>query len=185
MKFISKSLKDAYLVITESSKDKRGSFSRLFCEKEFNPINSSKKIVQINHSATKSKGSIRGMHYQESPALESKIVTCIKGSVYDVIIDLRKNSETFLKWTKEILTSKNNKMLYVPEGFAHGFQTLENNCELLYLHSQFYNPNLENGIHFKEPKVNIDWPLDIAEISEKDNNIPFLSENFIGIDFEM
>lgn len=156
-------------------------FERIFCENEFKEISHSKNIVQINHSLTKDVGAVRGMHYQNPPMAEIKMVRCISGSVYDVIIDLRKGSETFLRWNGKILSSENKRMMYIPEGFAHGFQTQEPNCELFYFHTEFYNPDHESAVRFDDPRVGIKWPLDVTEISERDRNHPLLSENFKGI----
>lgn len=154
---------------------------RVFCENEFKKIYHLKKLVQINYSFTKKVGVVRGMHYQNPPMAEVKMVKCMRGSVYDVIIDLRKGSDTIFKWKGEILSSENRRMIYIPEGFAHGFQTLEKNCELLYFHTEFYSPDYEEAIRFDDPRVGIKWPLDVTEISEKDKNHPLLSTTFEGI----
>ncbi len=181
MKFIETPLKDAYIIEPEHFEDQRGLFERIYCENEFKEIGHSKKIVQINYSATKEGGAVRGMHYQNPPMTEIKMVKCIKSSVYDVIIDLRKNSDTFLKWYGETLSAESKRMIYIPEGFAHGFQTLEPNCELLYFHTEFYSQYYERAVRFDDPKVGIKWPLDVTEISERDRNQSLLSENFEGI----
>ena len=181
MKFTELPLKGAYVVEPKPFEDQRGMFSRIFCEIEFKEISHSKKLVQINHSLTNRKGAIRGLHYQNPPMTETKMVKCLRGSVYDVIIDLRKESDTFLNWHGETLSSENRCMLYIPEGFAHGFQTLEANCELLYFHTEFYSPDYEEAVRFDDPRVGIKWPLDVSDISEKDKNHPLLSGNFEGI----
>jgi dTDP-4-dehydrorhamnose 3,5-epimerase len=181
MKFIQTPLKGAYIIDPEPFEDKRGLFERIFCEEKFREIGHSKTVVQINHSLTKHKGSLRGMHYQEPPMAEIKMVKCLKGSVYDVIVDLRKGSDTFLKWFGETLSSENRRMMYVPEGFAHGFQTLEYDCELLYFHTEFYSPDYERTVRFNDPRVSIRWPLDITEISERDLRHALLSESFEGV----
>ena len=121
------------------------------------------------------------MHYQESEYKEIKLVRCIAGKVYDVIIDIRKDSPTFLKWFGIELSAENKKMLYIPAGFAHGFQCLSDNCELLYHHSAFYTPGRETGISYNDPAVNIEWPIEITVISERDKNHPFITKNFKGI----
>ena len=162
--------------------DDRGLFARVFCQNELLNILHGKNIVQINHSLTKQKGAFRGMHSQYPPKAEIKIVKCLRGSVFDVIIDLRKGSPTFLKWHEEILSSENMKMMYIPEGFAHGFQTLEENCELLYLHTEFYSPKHEGGVRYNDPKVGIKWPLEVRDISERDKKHPLLAEDFQGIE---
>jgi dTDP-4-dehydrorhamnose 3,5-epimerase len=161
--------------------DDRGWFTRFYCKNEFKEIGHEKEWVQLNHSVTNKKGSIRGMHYQVQPFREIKMVKCIAGAVYDVIVDLRKDSPTFLKWFGTELSAKNRKMLYVPEGFAHGFQCLEDNCELIYHHSEFYTPNSEGGITYDDPMINIDWPLPVTVISQRDQSHPRLDENFKGI----
>lgn len=181
MKFTEIPLKDAFIINSEPLIDSRGMFERIFCKNEFNKIGLKREIVQINHSLTKKRGSIRGIHYQIPPFAEIKVVRCIKGSVFDVIVDIRKCSETFLKWQGEILSSENMKIIYIPEGFAHGFQTLEDDCELLYFHTEFYNKNYERAIRHNDPLINIKWKIDITEISEKDKNYPLLNKNFQGI----
>ena len=121
------------------------------------------------------------MHYQISPFSEIKMVRCVVGSIFDVIIDIRLNSPTFLQWFATELSSENRKMLYIPEGFAHGFQTLTDNCELIYHHTNFYMPNVESGLNFADTKLKIEWKLQVTEISERDKNHPYLSEDFKGI----
>ena len=175
-------LQDAFIIEPEPVRDDRGLFTRVFCINELRFIFRDNNIVQINHSLTKQRGALRGLHFQHPPKAEIKIVKCISGSVFDVIIDLHKDSPTFLEWHGEILSEKNMKMMYIPEGFAHGFQTMEENCELLYLHSEFYSPDHEGGIRYDDPMVNVSWPLRITDISEKDRNHPLLSRDFEGID---
>ena len=181
MKFTEFPLKGAYVVEPEPFEDQRGMFSRIFCENEFKEIYHSKKLVQINHSLTNRTGTVRGMHYQSQPMTEIKMVKCLGGSVYDVIIDLRKGSDTFMKWHGETLSSENRRMIYIPEGFAHGFQTLEPNCELLYFHTECYSSDYEEAVRFDDPRIGIKWPLNATEISEKDKNHPLLAGNFEGI----
>ena len=182
MKFITTHIKDLYIIELEPFTDNRGMFSRIYCKNELKEIGHTKEIVNINHSLTKKKGALRGLHFQYPPKAEIKIVKCIKGSIYDVAIDLRKNSPSFLNWFAEILSSKNMKMLYIPEGFAHGFQTLEDNCELIYFHSEFYSPEYEGGINYKDPQINIKWPLDIMDISKRDQNFDYITNRFEGLD---
>ena len=177
MKFIDTGLDGAYIVELSPIRDDRGMFARTFCENEFLKINHTKKFVQFNHSLNKQKGTVRGMHFQKEPYAEIKLIRCIKGCVFDVIIDLRPNSNTYLKWYGEYLSSENMKMMYVPEGFAHGFQTQENDSELLYHHTQFYTPSSEGGVNLLDPKINIKWPLDISLISEKDKALPLINNN--------
>ena len=181
MKFIKTKLKGLFVIEPEPFEDNRGNFYRFYCENELKKIGHSKPIVQMNQSLTKKKGTIRGMHFQYPPKAEKKLVKCLAGSVFDVAIDLRKNSHTFLHWHSEILSAENMKVMYLPEGFAHGFQTLEDNCEILYLLSEFYSRELEGGIRFNDPKVNIKWPLELTEISKRDMEHKLIDNNFEGI----
>ncbi len=174
-------IQDAFIVEPEPFEDTRGRFARVFCQNELQSILHGKNIVQINHSLTRQKGAIRGMHFQYPPRAEIKIVKCMRGSIYDVIIDLRRNSPTLLQWHGEVLSAENMKMIYVPEGFAHGFQALEENTELLYLHTEFYSPQNEGAVRYDDPLINIQWPMEITDISEKDQNHPLLSQDFEGI----
>ena len=174
-------LEDAFVIEPEPFTDARGIFARVFCQHELQSVLHGKNIVQINHSMTRQKGAIRGMHFQWPPKAEIKMVKCLHGSVFDVMVDLRQGSSTFLKWYGEILSAENMKMMYVPEGFAHGFQTVEENCELLYLHTEFYSPEHEGGVRYDDPKVGIKWPLEITDVSESDQNHQLLSRDFKGI----
>jgi dTDP-4-dehydrorhamnose 3,5-epimerase len=162
-------------------KDDRGGFYRVFCEDELKDIFKENSIKQINHSITNTKGTVRGMHFQYEPDTEVKIVKCIKGKVFDVVVDIRKDSKTFLKVFSIELSEENKKMIYIPKGFAHGFQTLEDNTELLYLHSSIYTPNNEGALNIKDPLLNINWPLDIINLSKRDTEHKFLDNNFKGI----
>ena len=135
----------------------------------------------MNHSFTTHKGTIRGMHYQAAPYREIKMIRCIAGAVFDVIIDIRRDSPTFLRWFGVELSARNKKMLYIPEGFAHGFQSLADNTELLYHHSEFYTPGSEGGIRYDDEKAAIKWPLPLSVISERDANHPYIDKNFKGI----
>lgn len=180
MKFSSTSIPDLYIIESQPMEDSRGFFERVFCEDEMLTINHTKNIKQINHSFTKKAGSVRGMHFQHPPFAEIKIVRCIQGSVFDVAVDIRHNSPTFLKWHGELLAATNKKMMYIPEGFAHGFQTLEDGCGLMYFTSNFYNKDAEGGIRYNDPAINIKWHLDVTIVSEKDRQLPLL-DNFQGI----
>jgi dTDP-4-dehydrorhamnose 3,5-epimerase len=161
--------------------DERGFLSRFYCHDDFKLMNINKTISQINQTLTKKKGAVRGFHYQLPPFAESKLVSCVKGEIFDVAIDLRKNSPTFLKWHAEILNEKNQKSFFIPEGFAHAFQTLTVNCELIYLHTAPYNKEYERGLNYADKKINISWPLDISEISDRDQTHPMIQDNFEGI----
>lgn len=181
MKATETPLRNAYVLEPEPVVDHRGRFARIYCRRELEKIGHHKPIVQVNHSLTTKKGAIRGMHFQYPPEAEIKMAKCVAGSVYDVIIDLRRNSSTFLKWHGEILSAKNMKMMYIPEGFAHGFQVIEADSELLYFSSQFYNPQHEGGVRFDDPMVKICWPLPVTEISTRDQKHSLLPEDFEGI----
>lgn len=181
LEILSTPFKDLVCLQPNHFEDTRGRFSRVFCENELQGHLKNKNIKQINHSVTYQKGSVRGFHFQYKPFTEVKIVKCIKGRVLDVVIDIRKNSKTFLQHFTYELTAKNGNMLYIPEGFAHGFQTLEDNTELLYLHTELYSPGNEGALNVLDPILNISWPLAIAEVSERDKSHAFLDENFKGI----
>jgi dTDP-4-dehydrorhamnose 3,5-epimerase len=181
MTFTPTPLEGSYLIDLSVFNDSRGWFARTFCKNEFQQIGHNREWVQLNHSTTFTKGTLRGMHFQVKPFREIKLVRCIAGSIYDVIIDLREGSPTFLKWFGTELSAKNKRMLYIPEGFAHGFQTLTDNCELIYHHTEFYNPDAESGIKYDDPGINIQWPLKVEEISERDSNHAYLDNNFKGI----
>jgi dTDP-4-dehydrorhamnose 3,5-epimerase len=154
--------------------DKRGEFIKLFSKDNLKKIGWNKNIFQINYSVTKKKGTIRGMHYQIGKFKEEKIVTCIKGSLYDVVIDMRKNSPTYLKWFGIILSKKNKLSLHIPENFAHGFQTLEDNTEVIYIHSNYYNPKKEITINPLDPATKIKWKNKIKFMSKKDKQSELL-----------
>lgn len=161
--------------------DNRGQFARLFCEDELSSLMESRKIVQINHSRTKEVGAVRGMHYQLPPHSEMKLVRCLKGRVWDVALDLRPDSHSFLKWHAEELSAVNNRMMLIPEGFAHGFQVLEPDSELLYLHTASYAPEAEGGVKFDDPKFGIAWPLIPTDLSVRDASHMYIDNKFKGI----
>ena len=161
--------------------DNRGFLSRIFCSNQLKEFGWQKPIAQINQTMTKKKGTVRGMHYQNAPYAEMKLVSCLQGEIWDVAVDLRKNSPTFLKWHAEKLSCENCRALLIPEGFAHGFQTLSNDCELLYLHSMPYEPEAEAGIQPNDPSISVHWPLNVLEISVRDLGHPLLSDKFDGI----
>ena len=180
MKFIPTILNGSFTIQLDPINDERGWFARYFCKKEFSTIGHNKEWVQMNHSFSLKKGTLRGMHFQKPPHSEVKLVRCIQGSVFDVIIDLRKDSPTFLKWFGTELSAENKLMMYIPEGFAHGFQTLEDNSGLLYMHTAYYSPEAEDGLRYNDPLVNISWPIEISEISMRDTNHDIL-EKFNGL----
>jgi len=162
--------------------DNRGYLSRLYCAEDFNKVGINKPIAQINHTLTRKKGTIRGMHFQYPPHSESKIVTCIQGEVYDVAVDLRKGSPTFLHWHAEILRANDSSALFIPDGFAHGFQTMTSDCQLLYFHTDFYTPQKEGAVNAFDSLLKIDWPLKVTEISERDRNHSFINTEFAGLE---
>lgn len=145
-----------------------GVFARTFCKEQFLKIDFDKEFVQFNHSFNKFKGTVRGMHFQNAPFAETKLIRCVKGSVYDVVVDLRKDSPTFLKTFEVELSDVNMLGILIPEGFAHGFQALEDNTSLIYHHTNYYTPNSEGGLRYDDPKLNLKWPLPPLNISSKD-----------------
>ena len=155
--------------------DTRGSFARWFCRSELSDVIGSREIVQINHSRTTHAGAIRGLHFQRPPHAEMKLIRCLRGAVLDVVIDLRLTSATYLRHHRETLRAGDGKLLVVPEGFAHGFQTLEADTELLYLHTTAYAPAAEAGFHVNDPTFAIEWPLPATDISARDLALPTLS----------
>ena len=174
-------LSGLYVIERKSICDHRGAFSRLFCSNELLEIMRGRQVVQVNHSITKVKGAARGMHFQYPPYAEMKIVTCLQGEVFDVAVDIRQDSNSYLKWHAEILSQDNHKTLSIPEGFAHGFQTLTPDCEMLYLHTCAYNPEYEGGLNPSDPTLGIGWPLPFSEMSPKDLNHPFINNEFKGV----
>lgn len=172
MIFTETPLKGAYVIELKKIGDDRGFFARFFCKNEFANHGLNNEIVQINNSLSADKGTLRGMHYQLAPKAEDKIVRCINGSLYDVIIDIREESDTFGQWFGIELSAENRKMLFVPKGFAHGFLTLKEHTEAFYLVTEFYGPEQERGIRWNDPKFNIQWPIEPLVISEKDQKHP-------------
>ncbi len=175
-------IKDLKIIKNNSFKDNRGSLARVFCNDFFSQLGWNKPIAQINYTSTKNKGTVKGMHYQIPPLSELKIVRCIKGKIFDVVVDLRKESKTFMKWHSEILTEDNGKCTMVLEGFAHGYQSLSDNCDIIYCHSAPYSKDHERAINPLDKLLGINWPIEISLISQKDKNIKMIDENFIGID---
>ena len=181
MKIWKTALPGVVTVQTTPISDPRGSFSRLYCEHELAQIIDDRHIVQINHSRTVNIGAIRGLHYQRTPYMEMKLVRCLKGKVWDVVVDLRAGSPTFLQWHAEELTPQNARMLVIPEGCAHGFQVLEAETELLYLHTEYHMPVTEAGLRVDDPRLGISWPLPIAGLSERDRQHPAITPDFTGL----
>ena len=161
--------------------DQRGHLERLFCANELAEAGWTGPIAQINHTVTAKIGTIRGIHYQHPPHAEKKLVMCLRGQVFDVAVDLRKGSPSFLKWHGEILSPDDANALLIPEGFAHGFQTLSDDVEMLYCHSEFYAPESEAGIRYDDPSVALQWPLEIKAVSKRDAAHPLVEKEFIGV----
>ncbi|MFY0643130.1 MAG: dTDP-4-dehydrorhamnose 3,5-epimerase [Bacteroidia bacterium] len=172
MKFTETKLKGAFIIVQEPFIDLRGSFARTFCANEFAEHGLNTVMPQSNLSISKPKYTLRGMHFQIDGAEEAKLMRCQKGAILDTIIDIRKDSDTYCEWIQVELTDKNNTMLYVPEGFAHGFITMEEDCEVFYQVSEFYTPGKEKGIRWNDPLFNISWPTQNPVLSEKDGQHP-------------
>lgn len=179
--FISTPLDGLTLVQRKAIEDQRGFLSRFYCADEFREAGLYKPIAQINHTLTRSKGAVRGLHFQYSPHAEAKLVSCLQGEIFDVAVDLRCGSPTFLQWHGVKLSALNRQSLLIPEGFAHGFQTLTEDCELIYLHTASYQPEAEGALNVTDPKIGITWPLTIADLSERDRNHKLIEQDFQGI----
>jgi dTDP-4-dehydrorhamnose 3,5-epimerase len=161
--------------------DSRGYLERLFCNEELQSLIPGKKIMQVNHTLTENAGTVRGLHFQHPPYAETKFVSCLRGEVFDVAVDLRHASPTFLHWHAERLSAENHRTLVIPEGFAHGFQTLTDDCEMLYFHTAPYQASAEGGLNVEDPKLAIAWPLPVAGLSPRDAAHPFLNSDFVGV----
>ncbi len=173
MKLIKTKLDGIFVIEPELVEDDRGFFARLWCQKEFAKYGLNPNLVQISTAYNQKSGTIRGMHFQKSPHEEAKLVRCTNGAIFDVIIDLRPASKTYKQWFSMELSVKNHKMVYVPEGFAHGYQTLEDNTEVIYHMSEFFAPEYYSGVRWDDPVFNIKWPYtEKIIISDKDKNYP-------------
>ena len=181
MTFVETKLQGAFIITPDLIEDERGFFARTFCRREFESQGLDPNIVQCNISFNKTKGTLRGMHYQARPHSEAKLVRCTAGDIYDVIIDLRPESPTFKQWFAAELSAENRRLLYIPKGFAHGFQTLAHNTELIYHHSAFHSPDYARGLRFDDPALNIAWPLPVIMVTPKDRSYPLVENNFKGI----
>ena len=182
MIFSKTAIHGCFVIGCEPLKDERGMFFRSFDKKEFGRYGLTGDFVHHNVSINSKKGTVRGMHYQRPPHAESKLIHCIAGSVYDVVVDLRKNSPTFLEWIHVELSAYNHNLVWIPEGCAHGFQTLEDHSVLLYYHTAYYSKESEGGIRPDDPRLTIHFPLPISLISERDLNHPLLDATFKGIE---
>lgn len=164
------------IVQSEPREDERGFLARTYCELEFGGAGLNTKWVQQNHTLTKGVGTVRGLHWQSSPFAEIKLVRCIIGVVYDVVVDIRPESPSFGCFASIELSAENRNGIYIPDGFAHGFQCLTKECELLYLMSEFYNPDFQKGIFPNDPSLNLTWPTDVRNLSKRDKDHPFLND---------
>ncbi|MGH8002593.1 MAG: dTDP-4-dehydrorhamnose 3,5-epimerase [Brasilonema sp.] len=180
MIFAETELKDAYIIDLEQKHDHRGLFARTFCAKEFEAHGLKPTVAQCNLSFNYKKGTLRGMHYQILPAAETKLIRCTQGAIYDVIIDMRPESPTYLQYIGVELTAENHRALYVPEMFAHGYQTLTDSAEVAYQVGEFYTPGYERGLRYDDSFFNIQWPVEVTEISEKDKNWPLMKMMTVG-----
>ena len=174
-----------YIIETNAFIDHRGAFARWFCEDELKEIIGKRHIKNVNFSRTAKKGSIRGMHFQKPPKAEMKMVRCIKGRILDVVVDIRRDSPTYLQHFGVELSAENMKLFVIPEGFAHGFQSLEDDCEIMYLVTEFYAPEAEAGLRYSDPALKIEWPLPVADISAKDSAHPLITDEFEAVDVSM
>jgi len=161
--------------------DARGFLSRLFCAGDLAAAGWTGSIAQINHTQTKKQGALRGMHFQRAPYAEMKLVSCLRGAAWDVAVDLRAGSPTFLMWHAVELSADNHRALLIPEGFAHGFQTLTEDCELIYLHSVAWAPDAEGGLRPQDPALAIAWPLAVSDISVRDAQHALLTQAYSGL----
>lgn len=162
--------------------DSRGYLERLFCQDELGEFLPGKQIVQINQTLTSESGTVRGFHFQHPPYSETKIISCIEGEIFDIAVDLRRTSPTFLKWHGEILNSDNHKSFLIPDGFAHGFQALSDTCKIMYFHTAPYNSQAEGGLCPTDPKLAINWPLPLVNVSDRDTSHSLIDNNFKGVD---
>lgn len=179
--FIPTPLAGVILVQRKTIEDQRGFLSRFYCAEQFRAAGIERTICQMNYTCTRRKGTVRGLHFQFPPHAEAKLVSCLHGEVWDVAVDLRPDSATFLQWHGEVLSSANRRSLFIPEGCAHGFQTLDTDCELMYLHSAAYQPAAEGGLNAQDPRLHISWPLPVEELSERDRSHPFIRPDFQGV----
>jgi dTDP-4-dehydrorhamnose 3,5-epimerase len=174
MKFLPTKLPGVWIVDLEKHEDERGFFARTWCRREFEEHGLNPNLVQSSVSFNRKKGTLRGMHYQIAPHAESKLIRCTRGAIYDVAVDLRMTAPTYKKWIAVELTAKNSRALYIPEGFAHGFQSFEDNTEVFYQMSEFYQPECSRGIRWNDPALNIQWPIANPFLSDRDYNLPCL-----------
>lgn len=179
--YLATPIEGVFVVERRRAGDSRGFLSRLFCAEELGQVGFTLPVAQINHTLTETAGTLRGLHFQHPPAAEDKLVSCIRGAVFDVAVDLRSGSPTFLHWYGLELSGDNNRALMIPQGCAHGFQALIDGCELLYLHSRPYSPAAEGGLNPLDPHLAIAWPLPVTIMSPRDERHPLVAANFTGV----
>lgn len=180
MKLLPTPLPGLQVVDTEPFRDARGRFERLFCDQQWAALREGLRFVQINLSTTARRGTVRGMHFQRAPAAEAKLIRCVRGHVYDVAVDLRAGSPTFLHWHAIELRAEEPREVFIPEGFAHGFQALSDDAQLLYFHTAPWTPTCEGGVRHDDPRLAIDWPLPVTDMSDRDRTHPLLDAAFAG-----
>jgi dTDP-4-dehydrorhamnose 3,5-epimerase len=181
VKLLATPLSGLQIVETEPVSDARGSFERLFCRQEWSPLRAGLDFVQINLSTTAMRGTVRGLHYQRPPTTEAKLIRCTRGAVFDVAVDVREGSPTFLHWHAITLRADEPREVFIPEGFAHGFQSLTEDAQLLYFHTAAWAREHEGGLRHDDPRLGIDWPLPVAQLSERDRVHPLIDDSFTGI----
>ncbi len=181
MKFHATPIHGLWEVETAPRGDPRGSLTRLYCAEEFNEVSTGLRFVQVNHSITALRGTVRGLHFQRAPAAEAKLIRCLRGRVFDVAVDLRAGSPTFMRWHAVELSDHNQRQLLIPAGCAHGFQTLADHSELLYQHSAAYVPQCEAGVRHDDPRLAIAWPESVTELSPRDRSFALLTADFEGV----
>jgi dTDP-4-dehydrorhamnose 3,5-epimerase len=179
MEIVPTQIAGAFAVRHDVRADQRGRFKRQYCEREFAAAGLNTHWVQVNHAVTTGRGSIRGMHFQRPPAAEAKLVSCPVGRAFDVAVDLRRGSDTFLKWAAVEIDK--NRSFYIPEGCAHGFQVLSDEVQFIYMHGDFYAPQVEDGVRFDDPALGIEWPLAVGTVSERDRSFAMIDDDFGGI----
>lgn len=178
---VESTIRGVYLLERIPFADERGWLERMYATDDLAGLLGGRGIVQVNRTLTAATGTVRGLHYQRQPSAEAKIVSCLRGAAFDVAVDLRRGSPTFLQWHAETLSAENHRSLLIPEGVAHGFQSLADDCELLYFHTAAYDPAAEGGLHPGDPRLAIAWPLPIERLSERDASHPLIGSAFDGI----
>jgi dTDP-4-dehydrorhamnose 3,5-epimerase len=179
--FLSTPLIGLWVIKRIPIEDERGFFCRMYCAEEFLNAGLHKSITQVNYAFTRKKGTVRGLHFQYPPRAETKVVNCLRGEIFDIAVDIRQGSPTFLQWHSEVLSATNMKGFLIPEGFSHGFQALTDDCIITYLHTGLYAPGAEGGLNVQDPRLAIPWPLKITGLSNKDLHCTFIDHKFEGI----